>query len=134
MCFNFSFRNKYPKVKANIGAALDKIAVQDPEFILSELIHISIEDVINKLEKVRYFNSFIFIVFTIFWYWEIFIGIKNIIVKPVRNIAASNIETSFNALSAKKAVPPQEIPDSKLVIIPITVSYTHLTLPTSDLV
>ena len=60
------FRNKYPKVKANIGAALDKIAVQDPEFILSELIHISIEDVINKLEKVRYFNSFIFIVFTIF--------------------------------------------------------------------
>ena len=123
MCFNFSFRNKYPKVKANIGAALDKIAVQDPEFILSELIHISIEDVINKLEKVRYFNSFVFIVFTIFWYWEILIGIKIIRVIPVRNNAASNIETSSNALSAKKAVPPHEIPDSKLVNIPVIFIY-----------
>ena len=37
---------------------------------------------------------------------------------PVRNSAASNIETSFNALSAKKAVPPHDIPDSKLLNIP----------------
>ena len=64
-CFNFSFRNIYPAVNANIGAELDKIVVHDPEFTLSDPIHMSIEDVINKLERVRYFNSFKFVVLMI---------------------------------------------------------------------
>jgi hypothetical protein len=66
LCFNFSLRNIYPKVNANTGAALDKIVVHDPEFTLSDPIQMSIEDVINKLEKVRYFNSLKFIVSIIF--------------------------------------------------------------------